>query len=289
MISFFIVRWKGGDEVKRCLASIVDERRLTPAEIILVDSGSGDGGAKALASQFPNVSVIELTENRSFAWAANQGVEASIGELIYLLNPDTEVESVSTDILVNFLDAHPRRAGAVPLLLDPSLISQHRWQLRHLPRPSQLALGLRGKTLSGNRIPATSIPVEQPAAAAWLLRRNVWTELGGLDPIFEPAWWEDVDFCRRLKSNLGNPAEQGFWLVPEARVTHLGGSSLHHLGAVKFQVAYAQNLMRYVRRHHGPASEIIRLTFATSLRLRALLRPQRRKAYMAAARALDER
>ncbi len=286
MISFIVVRWKGGDEVKRCLTSLIKERRSSQAEIVLVDSGSGDGGIPALAREFPSVKILELPENRSFAWAANQGVEASTGPLVYLLNPDTEVETGSTDKLVDFLETNPQIAGVVPLLVDPSGASQHRWQLRQLPGPARLALGLPGKPATRNRIPTSPMPIEQPAAAAWLVRRSVWCTLGGLDPVFEPAWWEDVDFCYRLKSKLANPSEQGFWLVPEAQVQHIGGSSLEKLNNLQFQMIFTKNLMRYARRHYGATVNYIRVALATSLRMRALLRPRHREAYLAAARSL---
>ena len=41
--------------------------------------------------------------------------------------------------------------------------------------------------------------VEQPAGACLLVRGSVWQELGGLDERFHPLWFEDVDFCQRLK------------------------------------------------------------------------------------------
>ena len=41
--------------------------------------------------------------------------------------------------------------------------------------------------------------VEQPAGAFLMMRRAVWQELGGFDEGFFPLWFEDVDFCRRIR------------------------------------------------------------------------------------------
>jgi hypothetical protein len=42
--------------------------------------------------------------------------------------------------------------------------------------------------------------VEQPAGAFFMFRRSAWLELGGFDENFWPVWFEDVDFCARLRS-----------------------------------------------------------------------------------------
>ncbi len=41
--------------------------------------------------------------------------------------------------------------------------------------------------------------VEQPAAAALLVKRDVFAALKGFDPAFAPAWFEDVDLCARIR------------------------------------------------------------------------------------------
>ena len=66
--------------------------------------------------------------------------------------------------------------------------------------------------------------VEQPAGAFFMVRRAVWQELGGLDESFFPLWFEDVDFCRRIR-------DRGFSLyyVPEAVAKHTGGHSIPQL------------------------------------------------------------
>jgi len=287
-VAAIVVRWRGGPEVDRCLASL--ERHGGPhlSAITLVDSGSQDGGADRLAAAFPGVRVLALSENRSFAWAANHGVAAAQTPLVLLLNPDTELSAGCLDRLVAFLDAKTAIAGAVPMLENPDGSSQHRWQLRRLPSPLRLALGLPGTPLRLERQPLPQA-VPQPAAAAWLLRTAIWRELGGLDPAFAPAWWEDVDFCARLEGLLPAPefpADQGFWLVPDARVMHHGGSSSKLLDEALFLTIYYRNLGRYTRRHWPRAAGTICRAAMLSIALRGLLRPSRGAAHRQAMRAL---
>jgi GT2 family glycosyltransferase len=288
-VTAVVVRWRGGDEVARCLASLEEHGGRHLEAITLVDSGSQDGGAERLAAAFPGVRLLALDSNISFAWAANQGVAAVETPLVLLLNPDTEVVAGALDRLLEFLRCRPRAAGAVPLLSNPDGSSQQRWQLRRMPSAPRLALGLAGAPLPLGRPPAP-LPVPQPAAAAWLIRTEVWRQLGGLDPDFAPAWWEDVDFCGRLARGLQEPsfpADTGFWLVPEAQILHLGGSSRERLDEARFLAIYYANLGRYARRRWPRLGPAIGRCAVLSLALRGLLQPRRRAACWLAVRELQ--
>lgn len=283
-----VVRWRGGDEVRRCLDSLLANAGPRLARVVLVDSGSGDGAAERLASDFPDVEVIGLAENRGFAFAADRGAGEGPEPLLLLLNPDIEVEVGAVDSLVSLLDDRPRAAGVVPLLEGLEGASQHQWQLRRLPSAVRLALGLSGASAFSSP-PETPAAVPQPAAAAWLVRRNVWEALGGLDPTFEPAWWEDVDFCARLHNRLGEsgfPADEGFVVEPAARLRHGGGSSVAALGREAFYTAYYTNLLRYTARHHPGRLSLIRRELRLSIIIRMLLRPVQRQALRAALQAI---
>jgi len=262
-----VVRWRGGEEVDRCLRSLLDHGGNRLARIVLVDSGSGDGGAERLAAEFPDIDVVALQENRSFAHAANAGVATTTDGLVFLLNPDTEIRKGCVETLVETLVGRPRTAGAAPLLINPDGSGQHRWQFRRLPSAFRLATGRPGSP-AFSKLPAVTGAVPQPAAAAWMVRREVWQTLDGLDESFAPAWWEDVDFCARLAAALNDPsfpADEGFVVVPTARAIHVGGSSVRHLAEADFLAAYHANLLRYASRHHSKHSTLIRPALTCSL------------------------
>ncbi|MCU0303916.1 MAG: glycosyltransferase [Thermoanaerobaculales bacterium] len=286
-VAAIVVRWRGGAEIERCLGSLLGQRGGHLGRVVLVDSGSGDGGAERLAKAFPEVEVLALSENRSFAHAANAGAATVDDELLLLLNPDTAAADDAVATLVGELEARPRAAGAVPILYGPDGASQHRWQLRRLPTVARLALGLPGAPAFAEA-PRRPAVVAQPAAAAWLVRRRVWLELGGLDEAFAPAWWEDVDLCARLAARLGEPglgADEGFVVAPAARVEHQGGSSVGELAPAAFLTAYHGNLVRYAARHHPRRLDLVRRSVGLSLLVRAAIRPGRASAYLAALRS----
>ena len=103
------------------------------------------------------------------------------------------------------------------------------------------ATGREGRAAGVSRVRE----VEQPAAAFWVLRRAAWVSIGGFDEQFHPAWYEDVDFCQRLR--------QAGWKMlfyPDCEVWHEGGVAARELGHRRFTDIYYGNLLKYLRKHH---------------------------------------
>ena len=70
--------------------------------------------------------------------------------------------------------------------------------------------------------------------------------VGGFDPEFHPAWFEDVDLAKRLQQ-AGLVLR--YW--PAARFRHRLGSTVPRLGYGPFLFLYYRNLTRYLAKHHG--------------------------------------
>jgi GT2 family glycosyltransferase len=111
LVSIIIPNLNGAHHLPVCLESL---RRQTwsPIEVILVDNGSSDGSLALLARDFPEVRVIALNENRGFAPACNIGMRAARGEIVALLNNDTEADAEWVANIVDTFRRYPR-AGAV--------------------------------------------------------------------------------------------------------------------------------------------------------------------------------
>jgi GT2 family glycosyltransferase len=91
LISVVIPHWNGIRFLPDCLDALA--KQTYPAiEVILVDNASEDGSQALIREQYPWVKLIELPENRGFTGACNAGIAASEGEVVALLNNDTEVD-----------------------------------------------------------------------------------------------------------------------------------------------------------------------------------------------------
>ncbi len=94
-VSVVVVNWNSGADLPGCLQSIFDQT-LTPVEMVIVDNASTDQspalGRAVLDAPSAHRSLpvrwIMNRENVGFSRAANQGIAATSGEWLLLLNPD---------------------------------------------------------------------------------------------------------------------------------------------------------------------------------------------------------
>ena len=91
--------------------------------------------------------------------------------------------------------------------------------------------------------------VEQPAGAFLMFPRAVWQTLGGFDERFRPIWFEDVDFCARIKA-----AGLRAWYEPRAMASHTGGHSITPLSMESKEKYWYGSLLEYGAKHYRPAA-----------------------------------
>ncbi|MEO6060592.1 MAG: glycosyltransferase family 2 protein [Thermoflexales bacterium] len=106
MISVVIPTWNGARHLPVCLSAL-RAQTLPPLEVILVDNASTDGTRELVSADFPEVRHILLPRNLLFAGACNIGFRAASGEMIALLNNDTEADSHWLERVQAAFDAHP--------------------------------------------------------------------------------------------------------------------------------------------------------------------------------------
>lgn len=90
-LSVIIPHWNGKQHLDSCLNSL-RRQSFSDFETILADNGSSDGSQAYLKSHFPEVRLIELGQNRGFTGACNAGLRAAQGQILVLLNNDTETD-----------------------------------------------------------------------------------------------------------------------------------------------------------------------------------------------------
>lgn len=111
LVSVVIPNWNGAHHLPTCLDSL-RRQHYAPLEILVVDNASTDGSCELVTRDYPEVRLIALPQNRGFTGACNAGIQAAQGEIIALLNNDTEVDPGWTAALVDAFARHPE-AGLV--------------------------------------------------------------------------------------------------------------------------------------------------------------------------------
>ena len=217
-----------------CLMKSLKGQTFTDFEVVLVDNGSQDGSLSYLEKEHPWVRVVALSKNHGFSEAVNIGIRESAGELVLLLNNDTEVEADFIGELVEGIRRHGKAFGCGARMMqfqDRSLLDD--------AGNFYCALGwafARGKGKPADRF-LKEIPIFSPCAGAAIYRRDLLEAIGLFDEAHF-AYLEDVDLGYRARL-FGYEN----WYIPSAVVYHVGsGTSGSRHNAFKTTLSARNNL-----------------------------------------------
>jgi GT2 family glycosyltransferase len=251
-VTLVFIAWNARDHLARAL----DAALATACPVIVVDNASTDGTSAYVRTRMPAERLVTADHNLGFAGGVNVGVGATATPWVLLLNPDILVtrEAIERMVREGESDAAIGAVGAQLVGLDGT--PQPAYSVRRFPTLATWTadLLLLDHLWPGNPASAhyraddvdrrRDQDVEQPAAACLLVRRSAFDAVGGFDPRFHPAWFEDVDFCRRLRD-----AGWRIRYVAGARVVHEGGVAMRALGLGAFSTIWYRNLLRYAAKH----------------------------------------
>jgi len=238
MLSILIVNWNTRDLLRACLQSIEAELGGSGMdfEVVVVDNASADGSAAMVAEEFPQVNLIASNENLGFAAGNNRAYSEAKGEMIWLLNPDTELLPGSGSSLVLCLQSIPK-AGAVA----SALIDARDGSIQRSCRFGFYKMGW------WNYLDRRK--VEQPMASSLLLRREAIEAAGGLFDEAFPIFFNDVDLCRRLWDSGWE-----IWFEPASRVRHWGGAATRQVRPAMIAESHWSMRLYYEKHYRGKIS-----------------------------------
>lgn len=216
LVWILVLHWRGLNFTRACLDSV---QKLTYQnyKVLLVDNGSDEHDGEKLAKEFPEVTLLSLTENFGFAGGCNRGMEyclANGADFIWLVNNDAKVAPDSLSILVEQAKTD-QKAGALGGAVVDSLTAQE----KHI-EASRGTINFRSA-----KTKVVSQPVAEPVYCDWLHGSNLLlraTTLGAVGLFDERyfLYFEDTELCHRI--NLKG------WkclFVPDAFIEHLGSAS----------------------------------------------------------------
>lgn len=150
-------------------------------KIIIIDNGSDDGTVAWLNKNYPEIIIVRNKTNLGFTKPINQGVVVSKSEYIVLLNNDVRPEKGYLKNILHFFE--DKKVFAVSFNEVGSS-----WPLVKWDGKIQFTRG-EDKT--------------KPHFSAWasggsaIFKRSIWDKIGGMNEIYAPFYWEDIDIGYR--------------------------------------------------------------------------------------------
>lgn len=220
--SIIIPNYNGTNFLRDCLPSLFTSIANCPRskfEIIVVDNGSTDTSLDLLQKQ-PTIKVIKLTKNTGFAFAVNQGINASAYEYVCLANNDLIVDQFWFKKIAKQIDFSKNKYAAYcGTVLNKDGTKYESTGLRFDYRGKCQNVNNGQVFLSSDISHLKSSPVWGCSAALAVYNKKILNKIGGFDDDFF-AYEEDVDVSLRLNL-LGYQT----LLVPSAISYHLGGGT----------------------------------------------------------------
>ncbi len=211
-VSIVIPNWNGIHLLKKNLSSVL--KASHGAQVIVADDASTDDSVSYLASAYPQVQVVANPKQLGFAGNVNSGVAAATGDIVVLLNTDVRPEP-------DFLTPLLRRFTVDTVAAVGCLEKSHEAH----------GIVLRGRGIAKwekgffihSRGEVNREDTAWVSGGSSAYRRDVWEQLGGLDTLYNPFYWEDIDFSYQL-------LKSGFRIVfePKSIVGHF-----HEEGKIK--------------------------------------------------------
>jgi GT2 family glycosyltransferase len=227
-VSVIIVNYNGFEHLKKCVASLLHSE-YPFYEIIIVDNASSDDSVSRIKREFEEyknkIIILDLPKNLGFAVGNRIGANKAIGEYLLLLNSDTKVEPSTLSELVNIMDKDLSIGVAQGkiLLMDKQDTFDSAGATMNVLGDSR-SRGVNEKDIGQyDRMDEVSYT----KGAAMIVRREIWNNLDGFDPLFF-VYSEESDFCWRVWLS-------GYRVVfaPSAKVYHIGAAT-----TTKFRPSY---------------------------------------------------
>jgi GT2 family glycosyltransferase len=270
-LSCIIVNYYSSASLKNCLESVYRTLRKISFEVIIVDNSQQDPGMASLQESYPQVRVIQNSNNIGFAKANNQAALSAQGKTLLFLNPDTILADQAIEGMVAHLESNPDIGALGPKVLNTDGSLQY--SCRRFPT---LMTGFFNRySLLSQWFPENRYTVQylmkdfnhyEYREVIWLsgcclmVPRAIFEQACGFDEHYF-LFNEDIDLCRAIGQN-------GFKVMyfPLAKITHHVSTSNSKVPA-RIIIKRHRGMKHYYGKYHGKNLLMkIAVNFAITLR-----------------------
>lgn len=252
-----ILNWNGRKLLEEFLPSVVLHSK-DEAEIYVVDNASTDDSVSYLKQNFPEVNIVQNSENKGYAGGYNEGLKQIEADVYVLLNSDVEVTENWLNPVINEFKNNELLAAAQPKILD--------YKNKDYFEYAGAAGGFidkygypycRGRIFNHlekdeGQYDAVS-EIFWASGACLFVRSNYFWEAGGFDEDYF-AHQEEIDLCWRFFNR-----DLKVFCVGTSKVYHLGGATLDSLSAKKTFLNFRNSLFNLQK--NLPKSELFTTVF----------------------------
>ncbi|TDP00907.1 glycosyltransferase family 2 protein [Flavobacterium sp. 245] len=229
-VSIIIVNYNTLEITNNCIKSIKKNTQHVDYEIILVDNGSTDGSVDFF-SDVENIVFIKSPQNLGFGRANNLGFESAQGEFLFLLNSDTLLLENSIKKMIDFFEQKESQLniGSLGCVLidqdgsfngDGSAIPSCKTEIENYKQNLPVFKFFVKKDKPARTfINEGYYKIGYVIGADLMMRKSLFTDLGGFDPIFF-MYYEESDLQLRMK-------QKGYesYIYSETKIVHLEDAS----------------------------------------------------------------
>ncbi len=220
-------------------------------QMIYVDNCSTDGSVDFVRDNYPSVKILNNIKPLGFGENNNKGILASTGEYVAIINPDIVVFPDSLETLRFYLEQHPDVGIVAPKLLNPDGSVQY--SVRGFVNVKRLLARMisHGDDSTQNKTVAEYLcknidfnktqPVDWAIGAAFMIRREVYANLGGFDQDYF-LYMEDEDICYR-SWQIGYPVVYH----PESKMIHNHLRASSKIGKKMFM--HMKSMFTFFKKH----------------------------------------
>ncbi len=240
-VSVLVLNWNGRSLLETCLPPLLNQD-YPNYEVVVIDNASTDDSLAFVEASFPQVRLIRHSENYGFSRGYNLVLQQMQADIVVLVNSDVIVKSNCLTALVQPLvqDNQIGVAGGVLQFPDGTV----QFAGAQLTYPLAKSKHYYYQEPDTNQV-GVMRDVDYVTGAVMAIPQRVLAEVGVFDEAFSPFYYEEVDYCYRVRD-----AGYRVVVVPERLGIHDESTSMRLVHGQR-AYWYQKNRMRFVVKHYS--------------------------------------